>query len=230
VEYLEAKRDQLSEDSQRRINTNPLRVLDSKVDADLLADAPAPVDHLSPASADHFDQVKQGLSELGVPFQESPRLVRGLDYYTRTVFEYTSPSYGAAQDSLGGGGRYDGLAEQLGGPATPAVGFSLGLDRVVLALGDREEPPALDVFVITADTERRPQASALLAELRGAGLRADGLVRDASVKAQFKAADRSGAVWAVVVGEDKDQVVVRSMADGSEQVIQRTEVAAWLNR
>lgn len=232
VEFLEGLGDELSEDAQRRIATNPLRVLDSKADADKLAAAPTPRDHLSPSSADHYEEVKAGLSDLGVPFEEEPRLVRGLDYYTRTVFEYTAPSYGAAQDSLGGGGRYDGLAEQLGGPSVPAVGFSLGIDRVVLALGDRDEAAPLDAFVVIADESLAAPARALLSDLRTSGFRADTVGPGASVKSQFRSADRRNAATVVVVGEEfaEGKVTVRSMADGTEEVVDVLEVVAWLNQ
>jgi histidyl-tRNA synthetase len=228
IDFLETRRHDLSPEAQRRIASNPLRVLDSKADADKLVGAPAPVEHLSEDSASHYAAVKAGLIERGVPFQETPRLVRGLDYYTRTVFEYTAGSYDAAQDSLGGGGRYDGLAQQLGGGAVPAVGFSLGIDRVVLALGDTAEPPPLDAFVIVADEGRRREATGLLTELRQHGVRADSAVGEATVKAQFKAADRRGAAFAVVVDAEPDRVTVRSMTDGSEEKIEIEKVAAWL--
>jgi len=229
VEYLEGI-DDLSEDSRRRVATNPLRVLDSKADASRLTDAPTPLDHLSSESAAHYDEVKGGLTELGIPFDEAPRLVRGLDYYTRTVFEYVSPSYGAAQDSLGGGGRYDGLAEQLGGPSVPAVGFSLGIDRIVLALGEHSEPAPLDAFVVVASEERHADARALLADLRSSGLRADAVAAAASVKAQFKVADRRQALRVIVVGDEEGKVIVRSMADGTQEEVDETKVVAWLLR
>lgn len=230
VDYLEARRDRLSEDSQRRLSTNPLRVLDSKVDAAAVADAPSPVDHLSPASADHFSSVKAGLTDRGVPFVEAPRVVRGLDYYTRTVFEYTAASYGVAQDSLGGGGRYDGLASELGGPEVPGVGFSLGIDRVVLALGDAAEPAPLDAFVVAVAPEDHTEAQAVLARLRASHIRADSLARVATVKAQLKAADRSGADWVVRVGDQPGKVTARSMKDGTEEVAEIAEVVAWLTK
>jgi len=232
VEYLEARRDRLSEDSQRRLSTNPLRVLDSKADVAEVADAPSPVDHLSAASAAHFEGVTDGLTQRGIPFVAAPRLVRGLDYYTRTVFEYTAASYGAAQDSLGGGGRYDGLAQQLGGSEVPGVGFSLGIDRVVLALGNAAEPAALDVFVVAANKEDHPNAQSLLALLRANEMRADGLARVASVKAQLKAADRSGAAQVVTVDDTYEDgtVTVRSIADRKEDVVEIDKVVAWLSK
>ncbi len=230
LEYLEQRRQELCDDCRSRMDLNPLRVLDCKVDAPKLADAPVPVDWLNKASGDHYQAVKQGLDEAGIKYREEPRLVRGLDYYTRTVFEYTSPSYEAAQAELGGGGRYDGLAEALGGVPTPAVGFSLGMDRIVLALEGTEEIPALDVFVVLADPARRGQAEELTARLRSDGLRTDRLAREATVRAQFKAAHRRGAAAVAVVGEEMERgrVTMRSMADGSESEIAIEEVGEWL--
>ena len=134
--YLNERRDVLSEDSLQRIDSNPMRVLDSKVDAPKLPDAPAPLDYLDEESGSHFEAVKAGLDALGVPYMLEPRLVRGLDYYTRTVFEYVPKGYEAAHNSVGGGGRYDALSEVLGGPPLPALGFALGLDRILLARGE----------------------------------------------------------------------------------------------
>jgi histidyl-tRNA synthetase len=231
IDYLEGRRDRLSTDAQRRIASNPLRVLDSKADAAEVADAPAPIDYLSDASAGHYEEVKAGLGRAGVPFTESPRLVRGLDYYTRTVFEYTAASYDAAQDSLGGGGRYDGLARQLGGGDVPAVGFSLGIDRVVLALGDAG-PSSLQAFVVVAEPSMRPEAEALARELRGHGINTDLSAGEASVRSQFRAADRRGAGVALLVGSEMNQgkVVARSMAEGVEELVDRKDVARWLLR
>lgn len=147
TDYLEDRRDELSPDAQRRLADNPLRVLDSKADAEITAEAPAPVDHLGPEPRAHHDEVVAGLDELGIPHEPAPRLVRGLDYYNRTVFEYESKGYAAAQASLGGGGRYDPLSALIGGPDLPAVGLAMGVDRIVLAM-----PPVsdteLDVFVV----------------------------------------------------------------------------------
>jgi histidyl-tRNA synthetase len=227
--YLEQRRDELCDDCRERMQLNPLRVLDCKVDAPKLADAPAPVEYLNPASAEHFAAVRKGLERLGVPYNDAPRLVRGLDYYTRTVFEYTVATYDAAQDSLGGGGRYDGLAEQLGGPHVPAVGFSLGIDRVVLALADADEGPSLDVFVVATDSGRAEAVTALVASLRQTGLRADSVLEEVSVKSQFKAADRRGAAVAAVVGDElaAGKVTVRRLSDGHQEVIPIEEVESW---
>jgi histidyl-tRNA synthetase len=229
--YLRDRSDQLSPDSQARLESNPMRVLDSKVDAPKLTDAPAPIDYLDDASAAHFESVQAGLRDAGVPFVVSPRLVRGLDYYTRTVFEYVPSAYGAAQNAVGGGGRYDGLTELLGGPPTPALGFALGLDRILLALGDpAADGGGLDAFVVIADRERRGVALELVRRLRGAGLRVDMAQGDRSVKAQFKAADRRAATTALVVGEEWEQgmVTARELAAGTQDQISLEEVEEWV--
>jgi histidyl-tRNA synthetase len=230
VDYLRARADRLSEDSLRRLDDNPLRVLDSKADAEVVADAPAPIDHLGPETREHFDAVRAGLERRGIAYEIAPRLVRGLDYYNRTVFEYLSRSYVAAQDSLGGGGRYDPLAEILGGPPLPAVGLAMGVDRIVLAMPAHGRQASLDVFVVVADSGRRGDALDLLARLRAAGLRADIDLADRSVKAQFRAADRRGAAAVAVVGAEwtDGMVTVRRMAGGDEQRVAVEEVEAWL--
>ena len=205
--HFEAHLDALSEESRATLDTNPLRVLDSRreVDADLVAAAPNMADHLGDASAIHFSQVTDALGALGVPFTVAPRLVRGLDYYVRTTFEFAAEALDAAQNAVGGGGRYDGLAEDLGAPSTPGVGFALGVDRTLLACdaeGVFEAPSAaVDVFVV--DTTGGNLAVVLTDRIRTAGLRADRSWDDRSMKAQMKAADRSGAALAVIVGDDE---------------------------
>jgi len=205
--HFEAHLDALSEESQATLDTNPLRVLDSRreADADLVAAAPTMADYLGDESATHFDQVTDALDALGVPFTVAPRLVRGLDYYVRTTFEFAAEALDAAQNAVGGGGRYDGLAEDLGAPPTPGVGFALGVDRTLLAC-DAEgvfEAPAAAVDVFVVDTTGGNLAVVLTDRIRLAGLRADRSWDDRSMKAQMKAADRSGAALAVIVGDDE---------------------------
>ncbi len=228
VSYLEERIDALSDDARRRIGTNPLRVLDSKADGDVVADAPAPLDSLGEEAAAHFAGVRTGMERLGIPYEIAPRLVRGLDYYNRTVFEYVSASYGAAQDALGGGGRYDPLAEMLGGPPVAAVGLSMGVDRIILAM---PETPArgTDVFVVVADPDRRAEALGMVASLRAAGLRADMDLGARSLKAQFKVAGRRSAALVAVVGDEwaAGEVTMRRMSDGEEYRVPIGEVAAW---
>jgi len=214
VSWLEAHHDELDPDSQNRISTNPLRVLDSKnPDTQaLLAGAPTLADALAGESHERFSRVRQALEALGIPFVLNPRLVRGLDYYGHTAFEITSNQLGA-QATVCGGGRYDGLVEQLGGPPTAAVGWAIGLERLVLLLSQGEAAvagPAPDLYVISRGEAAEGQALVLTRLGRQAGLVVE---RDASGGAfgkQFKRADRSGAPWAAVIGDTEaaDGVVV----------------------
>ena len=226
--FLTERLDALSEDARRRVATNPLRVLDSKADSGVVAGAPAPLDHLGPAADAHFEAVRRGLERRGIPFEITPTLVRGLDYYNRTVFEYVSASWDAAQDALGGGGRYDPLAGILGGPEVPGVGLAMGVDRIVAAMP--ELPAAgLDVFVAVADPGRRPEALGLLASLRQTGISADADLGGRSLKAQFRLAGRRGARVVAVVGEEwaQGEVTVKDMAGGDEQRVRIEEVPGW---
>jgi histidyl-tRNA synthetase len=232
IAYLESRRDELSSDALRRMYENPLRVLDSKADEAVVADAPTPTDHLSDEAAEHFAAVREGLEALDIPYRIVPTLVRGLDYYNRTVWEYVPLDFEAAQSSVGGGGRYDPLFERLGGKPTPAVGLAMGLDRILLARGQVARGPSLDAFVVVADPDRRPVANALVRRLRDEGLRIDMTAGDRSVKAQFKAADRAGAANALVVGEEWDEgrVTARDLATGEQHSVGVEEIETWLKR
>jgi histidyl-tRNA synthetase len=232
TEHLEERKDELSSEAAGRIRTNPLRVLDSKADTAVVADAPVPTDHLGSEAAEHFDLVRRGLDRVGIPYRPAPRLVRGLDYYNRTVFEYESPSYEAAQASLGGGGRYDPLAAVLGGPDVPAVGLAMGVDRIVLAMPEVIDRAALDAFVVVADPTLRDQALGLVAHLRSVGLRADLDLGDRSVKAQFRTADRRRAGAALVVGEEwrDGRVALKRLASGEEVTATIEEAVQWLRQ
>jgi len=205
--YFESHRQELSAQSQVTLERNPLRVLDSKrrEDRNVIDNAPLMVDFLSDESAQHFDAVRIGLESLGAAFEISPRLVRGLDYYTRTTFEFTADSLEASQNAVGGGGRYDGLVEDLGGPVTPGIGFALGVDRILMACDAEGVFPrprsALDVFVV--DVTGGSEALGVCDLLRGVGLGADRAYGGRSMKAQMKLADRSGAPFAVIIGEDE---------------------------
>ena len=204
VSFLKAHRDQLDHDSRDRLERNPLRILDSKNPAtqELLTGAPTLSDSLSQVSRERFELVKQGLTALEIPFRLNPRLVRGLDYYSHTAFEITSSQLGA-QATVCGGGRYDGLVEQLGGPSTPAIGWALGMERLVLLLakGNAHEIPAPDVYLVNRGDEAQALALILARRLRIAGLAVDLDASGAAFGKQFKRADRSGATWAVVLGE-----------------------------
>ena len=228
--WLEDRADQLSFDARRRLRTNPLRVLDSKADREVVAGAPVPVQHLGSAASAHHDDLIEGLRERGIVYEEDPLLVRGLDYYNRTVFEYIPPSYRAAQNAVGGGGRYDGLARLLGGPDVPGVGLALGFDRILAAVGSRPPARALDVFLVIADQDRRSLAQAFARRLRSAGVRCDLVAGRRSVKAQFRAADRRDAAAAVVVGSEWDAglVTVKDLSSGDERTMPAGEVVAWV--
>lgn len=229
IEWLEARRGDLSEEAANRIQSNPMRVLDSKADAEIVADAPTPADHLSDAAGASYEALKAGLDQRAIDYSETPRLVRGLDYYNRTVFEYVPTSYEAAQSAVGGGGRYDGLAELLGGSSTPGVGLALGFDRILVALGDRPAARALDVFLVVVDPARRGEAQAFARRLRDAGIRCDLVAGERSVKAQFKAADRRDAAAAVVIGDEWDDgmVTVKDLSSGDERTMAAGDLAGW---
>ena len=190
-----------------RAEANPLRILDSKRPdwVEMLEHAPQLGEYLSDASAAHFARVQEGLQALGIPFEIAPRLVRGFDYYTSTVFELASGALDAAQNAIGGGGRYDRLAEEMGGPAAPSIGFGSGIERLLLAC-DAEgvlPVPAARVDAFVVDLVGVPDTARLLAELRESGLSADRAYGGRSPKKQFTAADRSGARWAVIIGADE---------------------------
>ena len=207
VSWLSERREQLDPDSQDRLERNPLRILDSKnpTTQALLAEAPTLAEALSEESRERFQQVQSGLQQLGIPFQLNPRLVRGLDYYSHTAFEITSTQLGA-QATVCGGGRYDGLVEQLGGPATAAVGWALGMERLAILLAQGAQTPAAEVaeiYVVSRGEQAEAQALQLAVQLRRAGRRVELDLSAAAFGKQFKRADRSGAHWAVVIGESE---------------------------
>jgi histidyl-tRNA synthetase len=236
VAYFRSRSEELSEQSRLTLDKNPLRVLDSKrpEDAPVVVEAPVMVDFLTDETASHFAAVRDGLDALGIPYEISPRLVRGLDYYARTTFEFASDALDSAQNAVGGGGRYDRLVEDLGGPPTPGVGFALGVDRILLAC-DAEEafpPPAPAVQVFVVDMTDGSQSQLVADEARRAGIGADRSFGGRSVKSQMKAADRSGARLAVIIGPDElaaATATVRDLVDGSQEQVARTELVAKLS-
>ena len=231
-DFLRGVAGDLSPEARRRIDDNPLRVLDSKGDAEVVAAAPVPLDHLGSETVTHFAAVRSGLDEAGIAYEIAPRLVRGLDYYNRTVFELFSSAFEAAQSSLGGGGRYDPLAELIGSRRPVAgVGVAMGCDRIVAAMPDAVEP-RLDLFVAVAGSGRGPTAERWVRRLRATGLRVDWAGDDRPLKSQFKAADRSGARAVAIVGDEWDAGAVRlkRLATGEETTIEIEEVGAWLHR
>ena len=205
---------ELDPDSKARLDTNPLRTFDSKNKNTqaLLKEAPLIGDYLSEEARAHFEVVKEGLEAVGVPYVVDERLVRGLDYYTLTVFEAKSAALGA-QDTVGGGGRYNGLVEELGGPNLPGIGFGTGIERILLAASAPEEGLLLDVFFVTLVPEARLLGFSLAAALRAEGLACDLDYADRSAKGQFKQADRMGARFAVVIGEEELVAGVCSLRD-----------------
>ena len=204
VAFLQDQRDALDPDSQDRLERNPLRILDSKNPSTqaLLAGAPTLAQALTDESRIRFDQVQAGLGALEIPFTLNPRLVRGLDYYSHTAFEITSSQLGA-QATVCGGGRYDGLVEQLGGPPTPAIGWALGMERLVLLLSQGPESIAVapDLYVVNRGTLAEAQALSFARRLRQAGLSVELDSSGAAFGKQFKRADRSSANWAAVLGD-----------------------------
>ncbi len=246
--YFETNLDQLSAQSQATLLKNPLRVLDSKrpEDDEVIAAAPRIADFYSDEAGTHFEAVQTGLRELDVPFAIESKLVRGLDYYRRTTFEFQGGTLDSAQNALGGGGRYDGLVESLGGPATHGVGFALGLDRTLLACDDEGvfAPPSTAVAAFVIDTTGGLEAVRITAALRRAGISADRAYENRSMKSQMKAADRSGAQFAVIIGTNEladGTVVVRPLradrapatdrtADDGQRAIARTDLSDHLKK
>ncbi|MFM7646802.1 MAG: histidine--tRNA ligase [Cyanobium sp.] len=224
VAWLEAHRDQLDPDSQARIHANPLRVLDSKhPDTQaLLAGAPVLAEALSPESRERFAQVQAGLAALQIPMQLNPRLVRGLDYYSHTAFEITSSQLGA-QATVCGGGRYDGLVQQLGGPATPAIGWALGMERLVLLLSQASAPPgqSIDLYVVSRGEAAEALALPLARACRAAGLAVEWDASGAAFAKQFKRADRSGARYAAVIGDGEAAEGVARLKDLRAEVAEQ---------
>lgn len=238
--YFQPRAAELSADSRRRLDTNPMRILESRDphDQELAQGAPLTRDYWCEACRGHFAQVKRLFAAIGIAYVEDPRIVRGLDYYTRTAAEIHSGRLGGAQHQMLGGGRYDGLAEQLGGPATPGVGFGLGLERVLLVLQaeDLSVPPAagdpaLQVFVATASEAAELEGFRLLDAVRRAGVNAIGEMAGRSLRAQMKSADRLGVRFAVILGEQEvaaRRAGVRDMRTGDQASVGLDEGPAYL--
>jgi histidyl-tRNA synthetase len=235
--HFESAGEGLSAQSRETLAANPLRVLDSKrpQDAEIIANAPVMTDVLSDDAAAHFERVQAGLELLGVEYHLEPRLVRGLDYYTRTTFEFAAEALEGAQNGVGGGGRYDGLAEQMGGPPTPGIGFGSGVERILLAC-DAEgvfgaATSTVDAFVI--DVAGGSHALELTHALRAAGVRTDRSFDQRSMKAQMKQADRAGARLALIVGEQEAEdktVTVRDLATSQQEVVARADVVEHVRK
>ncbi|MFC2103350.1 histidine--tRNA ligase [Bacteroidota bacterium] len=226
-EFLQDKKENLSEDSRKRFDSNILRIFDSKVESDLvlLNNTPLLIDHLDEESRNDFEIVKDYLAKVNIPFEIDPKLVRGLDYYTKTTFEIISSNVGS-QSALLGGGRYDLLIEQLGGKSTPAVGFAAGMERILLACENENSftpvEPAIDVYVIRIDNELEPKAMELASVLRRGGLKVDLDYLHRSVKAQMREANKMNARFTLFVGGDEyktGMLNLKNMANGEEEKI-----------
>jgi histidyl-tRNA synthetase len=239
IAYLEPHEAELDEDCRTRLRTNPLRVLDCKVDGtkDFVLAAPVISDFLCDACSAHFAEVRSALDDAGIAYEHDPRLVRGLDYYTRTAFEFVSGALPAAQATCSAGGRYDGLAELLGGRSTPGVGFAMGLDRVLIAMEEEGAPLSPErgpaCFVVAVGEAAGDQARRLVVELRDAGLAAATAFEERPLKAQLRMADRAGARLVAIVGDRElaeDAVTLRRLVDGVQKSVPRDAVVEWVDR
>ncbi len=239
LKYLEAHIGSMSEDSQRRFVRNPLRILDSKDphDQEIVAKAPSILDYLSHEDGAHFERVKEMLSALGIPYHVSPLLVRGLDYYQKTVFEVTSGKLGA-QNSLGGGGRYDGLLQQLGGPELPLFGFGTGLERIIQVLireglAEKISPPELTLVIVPMDEKARGKALSFAEELRRRSVRCLVDYTGKRIKNAVAAAADAGACWLLVLGERELETGVgalKFLADGAQTEVSLDQVDVLVHR
>lgn len=234
--YLEPKLPGLCQTCRDRFQRNPLRILDCKEDADKLADAPAMLDNLCPECSAHFEKLKAYLAAMDIEYAVDPRIVRGLDYYTKTVFEIITETPNGDL-TVCGGGRYDGLVEELGGPATPGIGFGMGVERMIMVQDMRgvapEAPELLDAFVVTMGDEARMAGVKLVSALREQGIKADIDHAARSMKAQFKFANKIGVRNVVVIAGDeleKGVVKLRDMENSSETEVPGDEIVRLLTK
>jgi histidyl-tRNA synthetase len=233
--FLRGKKEGLCEDCQRRLETNPLRVFDCKKEEcqAQLSDAPVVLDFLCADCRRHFEQVKGLLDELRLPYAVNPRMVRGLDYYTRTAFEVVAGNLGA-QNAVCGGGRYDGLAEEIGGPPVPAIGFAIGVERLVMLLPEEKNYLRYaDVFLAALGEEAQRKGFALAQELRDAGLWVEIDYEGKSLKSQMRKAGRLKTPWVVILGEEelkKNKPILRDMATKEQEEVPLTEILARIRR
>ena len=227
--FLEGKLEELCEDCRRRFTTNPLRTLDCKVPRcmEATAGAPSVLDHLCAACDEHFSAVQGYLASTETPYAINPRMVRGLDYYTRTTFEMVTGLLGS-QSAVAAGGRYDGLISQLGGPAIPGIGFAMGVERVALLLGEQEFARLPDLFIATMGAEERAFAFCLMHDLLRLGVRVEMEYEAKSLKSQMRRADKLGARYSVVIGGNEvasGRAVFKRMADGTQAEVPLTAEA-----
>jgi histidyl-tRNA synthetase len=233
-EYLEKYLDELCDDCRRRYERNPLRVLDCKAErCGLIArDAPKILDNLDEDCRSHFREVREGLDILGIPYRVEPMMVRGLDYYTRTAFEVVHEELGRSK-AVGGGGRYDTLLKELGGPDVSGIGFAIGLERLSMGISD-EDPRfarSIDAFVATVGERARGVAFKLIDDLRSAGISVDARFSSKSLKSQMKAANKAGAKTVIMIGDDeldRGEVTMRDMNSKEQVPVKMDETAAYL--
>ncbi len=233
--FLEPQANALSEISRKRLATNPLRILDTKIpdEIELLKNAPGISDFLTPEDQRHFAEVQSLLNTLGIPYKIEPRMVRGLDYYTHTTFEITTSALGA-QDALCGGGRYDNLVETLGGRPTPAVGFAAGMERLLLALEAVDkiaQEPQASVYFIAIGAAARSICSKYAAQIRLTGIASEVDLLRRSLKAQMREANRSGAKVAVIIGEAevaKNQALIKDLSAGVQKAVALTDITNYI--
>jgi len=235
IDYFTPHKDELDADSQARLTRNPLRILDSKNQRtqEIVAGAPSILEYLGEESRSHFEQVQQMLKNLGISYQLNPRLVRGLDYYTYTAFEIISDDLGA-QATVCGGGRYDGLVKELGGPDTAAVGWAMGIERLIILL-QKLQPlpvPKLDFYLVSRGEKAEQQSVLLAQKLRRAGFSVEIDLSASAFGKQFKRADRSGAVACLVLGDaeaENETVQLKLLASGEQSAIAQSELLAMTN-
>lgn len=240
IDHFTPHKDELCEDCQSRLENNPLRVLDCKKDKDhpAMETAPSILDYLNEESKDYFEEVKSYLNHMGIDYVVDPTLVRGLDYYNHTAFEIMSEAEGfGAITTLAGGGRYDGLVEELGGPSTPGIGFALGLERLLMALeAENIEIPAdhqLDCYVVSVGREAKKEAARIVHEMRKAGIQVDQDYMDRKMKGQFKAADRLNTKYVLILGEEEltnHKINVKSMDSGEQQELPFDQIVNYMKK
>ncbi len=236
IAYLEEKQDELCKDCRQRMKTNPLRVLDCKQEgcSAIVAGAPKTIDYLCEECAVHFDGLKSRLTSVGIEFEINPLIVRGLDYYTKTVFEIIATGIGA-QSTVCGGGRYDGLVEELGGKPTPGIGFGMGLERLLLVLDvlgiEIPQPSLCDVYVCTLGAAASEFGFKIASDLRAAGIKAECDHMGRSMKAQMKYAGKIGAGRVIIIGDDEitgGAAVVRDMAKSEESKVAMAQLIEFI--
>lgn len=240
VKHFEPHIHEFCSDCQSRLKKNPLRILDCKVDREhpLMATAPALTDYLNEESASYFDQVKNYLDILGISYEVDPNLVRGLDYYNHTTFEIMSTAEGlGAITTLCGGGRYNGLVEEIGGPESPGIGFAMSIERLLLALEaegkELNTENQLDVFIVTMDADSKRKAVELASSFRAKGISTEIDYSNRKMKAQMKSADRQHATWVIVLGETElaeQQATVKNMVTGYQEMIPFHDLVNYLTK